>query len=87
MLAELRGEEPPAVSVGYTMTCVSLGRRRGVVQPTDRRDVPRGPVLRGRAAGLVKEQICRATVRFVRRPDRAVTRAGYGPLLPEPVSA
>ncbi|WP_246246491.1 NAD(P)/FAD-dependent oxidoreductase [Isoptericola sediminis] len=87
VLAELRGEQPRPVSVGLTMTCVSLGRRRGVVQPTDRLDVPRGPVLRGRAAALVKEQVCRATVRFVRRPARAVTRAGDGPLLPATVPA
>lgn len=87
VLADLRGEAPKPVSIGYTMTCVSLGRRRGVVQPTDRVDDPRRPVLSGRTGALVKEQICRATLRFLARPSKAWTRAGDGPLLPVPETA
>ena len=65
-----RGEEPRAVSVGYALRCVSLGRRDGVIEFVERDDTPTGRVLTGRLAVGVKEGICwvanRATDRWSR---------------------
>ncbi|WP_278235933.1 FAD-dependent oxidoreductase [Isoptericola sp. AK164] len=82
VLADLCGQEAPAASVGFTATCVSLGRRRGLVQPSELDDTPRGRVLGGRTAALVKEQICRGTVWLARHPSPLFTRTGDLPLVP-----
>jgi len=58
VLARLRGEVAPAVSVGYGGQCVSLGRRGGVLQTVRADDAPRRLVVGGRVAAVVKELIC-----------------------------
>lgn len=57
----LRGEEPEPLRFGFSLRCVSLGRRDGVVQFTDPDDRPTGRVLTGRAAAFTKERVCRMT--------------------------
>lgn len=62
----LRGVAPRPFQFGFTAQCVSLGRRRGLVQPVDARDQPRPWILTGRVAALVKESICRFVVGSLR---------------------
>lgn len=61
--AHLTGQAAPApFSFAYTAQCVSLGRRRGLVQFVHSDDRPREQLLTGRLAAVVKETICRYTV-------------------------
>jgi NADH dehydrogenase FAD-containing subunit len=73
VLAALRGEAPAPLSAGFVLQCLSLGRRRGYVQVVRPDDTARGLHLGGRAAALVKEQICRMVVD---RPAAEATRPG-----------
>lgn len=62
----LDGRETEAMRFGFVVQCVSLGRRRGLVQSVtpDDRATPR--VVTGRAGALVKEGICRLVVGMIR---------------------
>jgi NADH dehydrogenase FAD-containing subunit len=62
VLAGIRGQQPAPLSFGFVLQCLSLGRRRGYVQVVHRDDRPRGLHVGGRAAAVVKEQICRMVV-------------------------
>ena len=57
----LRGEALEPLRFGFSLRCVSLGRRDGVIQFTDPDDRPTGRVLTGRAAAFMKERICSMT--------------------------
>jgi NADH:ubiquinone reductase (H+-translocating) len=59
----LAGSEPKPVRPKFTGQCISLGRRSGLIQHAGFDDVPTSLVLTGRAAALVKEQVCASTVR------------------------
>jgi hypothetical protein len=50
------------ISVGFLLRCVSLGRRRGLIQFVHADDEPRAAAFAGRAAALVKETVCRYTL-------------------------
>ena len=62
VLRLVRGQAPTAVSIGFVLQCLSLGRKRGYVQPVRPDDRPRGAGLAGRRAAWVKERICRLVV-------------------------
>ncbi|TQF68577.1 pyridine nucleotide-disulfide oxidoreductase [Rhodococcus spelaei] len=66
VLALLNGETPTPLSLGFVAQCISLGRRSALVQAVRPDDSPRRFALRGRLAAVVKEQICRYTVKYVR---------------------
>ncbi len=59
---------------GYFFRCISLGRKRGLVQFVSADDTPQERVLTGRLGGLVKEMICRFTVWSVRM-ERVVPKS------------
>jgi NADH dehydrogenase FAD-containing subunit len=61
VVRSLRGEALEPIRFGFSLRCVSLGRRDGVVQFTDPDDRPTGRVLTGRAAAFMKERICSMT--------------------------
>jgi NADH dehydrogenase FAD-containing subunit len=61
-----RGAPPRPFRFGYVLQCVSLGRRRGVVQGADARDAPTGRVITARTAALIKEAICRFVIGSIR---------------------
>ena len=67
VLAALAGREPRPFRFGDTGVCVSLGRRDGVIQRRDPGGANRG-VIRGRAGAMIKESVCRFTVRVLRFP-------------------
>ena len=70
VLARLRGTALKPVSVGYSGQCISLGRRRGLMQLLHADDTPRGIIVPGRAGAWVKERICRYTVSVMRNERR-----------------
>jgi NADH dehydrogenase FAD-containing subunit len=62
----LRGHDARPWRFGYFGMCVSLGRKRGVVQSTDGRDAPTGHVYTARTGALIKEAICRFVIGALR---------------------
>lgn len=68
LVAEIRGRSAHRVSFGYVTQCVSLGRNDGVIQPVHANDAPRRLALTGKAAAVVKEQVCRGAAWAVNHP-------------------
>ncbi|NQX29317.1 FAD-dependent oxidoreductase [Microbacteriaceae bacterium VKM Ac-2854] len=66
ILATLRGEVPRPHDAGFLARCVSIGRRDALLQFVGRDDHAGRVVLNGRAAALMKETICRYTLRWLR---------------------
>jgi NADH dehydrogenase FAD-containing subunit len=62
VLRLVRGQEPTAISIGFVLQCLSLGRTRGYIQLVRPDDRARGAGLAGRRAAWVKERICRLVV-------------------------
>ena len=92
VLAHLRGTDAKPVSIGYGGQCISLGRRRGLMQLVHADDTPRRMIIPGRTGARVKERICRYTVWVMRnerrRPSPWLAVGGPRPrasLEPEPV--
>jgi NADH dehydrogenase FAD-containing subunit len=65
LASELQGRAVEPFRFGYAIQCVSLGRRRGIVQRVRPDDAPLPSFLPGRPAAWVKEAICRFTVAAV----------------------
>ena len=60
--AVLQGTEPEAFRFGFPGRCVSLGRKRGLVQFVDKHTgAPVEKILKGRLGAVVKELICKMT--------------------------
>ncbi len=66
----LRGETPAPFSFGFTIRCISLGRKDGLVQFVEPDDTPKEKVWTRRRAVLTKELICRMTYGVVRNELR-----------------
>ncbi|ROS71927.1 NADH dehydrogenase FAD-containing subunit [Curtobacterium sp. PhB130] len=66
VLRRIAGEALRPLSSGFVAQCLSLGRRDALVQGVTSDDRPRRVALSGRAAGVVKEMICRQTLRWLR---------------------
>jgi NADH dehydrogenase FAD-containing subunit len=58
----LAGRSPEAFRFGFVAQCMSVGRRRGVVQRVHSDDAARPSFLRGKVGARVKEMVCRFTV-------------------------
>lgn len=65
VLARIAGEAPVMVSVPMTAQCISLGRRAGTLQVQRSDDTPIALYIGGRAGALIKEQVCRWTVKWM----------------------
>ena len=70
VLARIAGTEPTRISQAFTGQCIGVGRRRGTIQISRGDDTPLRLHIGGRTAGLVKEQVCRLTLTFMRREAR-----------------
>jgi NADH:ubiquinone reductase (H+-translocating) len=68
--ARLENRAPAPLSAGYMIRCISLGRKSGLIQTVTPDDRPRRFVVRGRLAGVAKEQICRMTLSWLKRELR-----------------
>ncbi|QNP71913.1 FAD-dependent oxidoreductase [Streptomyces roseirectus] len=62
VLSRIAGTQPAPIHVAFAGQCLSLGRRTGVFQISERDDTAKASHLRGRTGGVVKEFICRSTV-------------------------
>ncbi|WP_437955118.1 FAD-dependent oxidoreductase [Sorangium sp. So ce119] len=87
IVAALAGDEPPTpFRFAFAIQCISLGRRRGLIQRVDPMDRPLERVLTGRAGAWAKELVCRFTIAVLRfeqlrphrrgAPGQAPTRQG-----------
>ena len=87
IIARRRGEEPPELDLGYLAQCTDLGGGRGHVQFVESDDTERSLALTGRAGGLVKEAVCRMTLRWLaqerERPGRYTWARGPRPAAPD----
>lgn len=63
VLSIVRGSDLKPVDQAFVAQCISLGRRAGAFIPTHRDDRAREIVLGGRPGALVKEQVCRMTLK------------------------
>jgi len=68
--AKLQQRTPRELSVGFILRCISLGRSAGLVQAVHADDRPRPLALRGRMGAMVKEQVCRMTLAWIRKEAR-----------------
>jgi hypothetical protein len=73
LLADVRGARPEPFDMGFSAQCISLGRRRGYIQPVNPDDSPRRIHVAGRLGARVKEKICR---RVIDAPSAESTRPG-----------
>lgn len=64
--AGLDGRPAPAAELAYQAQCVALGPGAALVQFVDAHDAPRRLAVGGRTGAVVKEQVCRYTLRAVR---------------------
>jgi NADH dehydrogenase FAD-containing subunit len=62
VLRLMRGAPLHAFANKYTAQCVSLGRRRAMAVFVDADDKPTARVVRGRAAVVIKEGLCRGVI-------------------------
>jgi NADH dehydrogenase FAD-containing subunit len=60
--ALLRGEDPQPFRFGYTVRCISLGRRDALVQMVNADDSPREQVITGQVGVWIKQLILQGTV-------------------------
>ncbi|MFE4541117.1 NAD(P)/FAD-dependent oxidoreductase [Arthrobacter sp. NPDC056727] len=70
IIARLENRSPAPLSAGYMFRCISLGRRSGLIQTVAADDRARQFAVRGRLAGLAKEQVCRMTLSWIRSEIR-----------------
>lgn len=60
VLSRLADRRPRAIDSGFNAVCLSVGRTRGIFQPTHADDSARSWDVPGRPGAWVKESICRA---------------------------
>lgn len=70
VLARMAGTEPAAINQAFTGQCISLGRDGGTIQIARPDDTPIRLYVGGRAAALIKEQVCKGTLAFLRKEAR-----------------
>ena len=77
--ARLAGNTPKPLRVTTDALCISLGRRDGILQPTDVDGIPRGRVHTGRKVAMIKKGVLRATGWYnLRYPTLVVAGARQG---------
>ena len=65
-LARIAGTDPTGVNQAMFAQCISLGRHAGTVQLGHTDDSPTRFYAGGRTGALIKEQVCRQTLRWMR---------------------
>lgn len=67
VLARIAGSAPAPINQAFTGQCISIGRDGGTIQLARTDDTPIRVYLGGRTAALVKEQVCKGTLSFLRK--------------------
>ena len=62
VVASIEGRPLVPFGFGFFARCVSLGRRRGLIQRVDSEDRPLESVVAGRVGAKIKEGVCRFTI-------------------------
>jgi NADH dehydrogenase FAD-containing subunit len=75
LVAWLRAEPEKPFRFGYVFQCISLGRKRGLVQFVNADDSPQERILTDSVGAMIKEMICRYTVASLQLERRV---PGYG---------
>ncbi|OJX94824.1 MAG: hypothetical protein BGO96_01900 [Micrococcales bacterium 73-15] len=70
ILARAQGRPVPVFGLGYVLQCVDLGDGRGHIQLVHSDDTERQLAVTGRAGGMVKEAVCRMTLRWLTQEGR-----------------
>ncbi|BBX20480.1 FAD-dependent oxidoreductase [Mycolicibacterium duvalii] len=65
VLARIAGTRPAEASVPMSAQCISVGRRGGTLQIQRKDDTPLPLYIGGRAGALIKEQVCRYTLKWL----------------------
>ncbi|WP_437730796.1 FAD-dependent oxidoreductase [Sorangium sp. So ce1335] len=85
VVAALAGDAPPPpFRFAFAVQCISLGRRRGLIQRVDPRDRPIERALTGRVGAWVKELVCRYTIAALRFEQLRPHRGGSPAQAPRP---
>ncbi|CAJ1499485.1 NAD(P)/FAD-dependent oxidoreductase [[Mycobacterium] holstebronense] len=66
VLARIAGTSPVAVDQAFAAQCISVGRDAATVQLSRRDDTPIKAFVGGRLGAVVKESICKYTVKWIR---------------------
>ncbi|MCK2215769.1 FAD-dependent oxidoreductase [Actinomadura sp. ATCC 31491] len=66
--ARLTGRKVPETTIGYSMQCISLGRRDGIIQRVTPGDEITSSVITGRTAARLKELVCKGAFWSVANP-------------------
>jgi NADH:ubiquinone reductase (H+-translocating) len=69
IVADLNGKARLPFQFAYVGKCISLGRKRGLVQMLHSDDAPKDLIFTGRTGAFIKEMICRFTI-FMLRMER-----------------
>ncbi|MFD7982926.1 NAD(P)/FAD-dependent oxidoreductase [Kitasatospora indigofera] len=68
LAARLTGREVPRATIGYSLQCISLGRRDGILQRVTPDDQMTSTVVAGRTGARIKEFICSGAAWSVAHP-------------------
>ncbi|MET8350765.1 FAD-dependent oxidoreductase [Micromonospora sp. NPDC005206] len=66
--ARLTGRKVPETTIGYSLQCISLGRRDGIIQRVTPEDQVTSTVITGRTAARIKEMICASAAWSISHP-------------------
>ncbi|MET7463795.1 FAD-dependent oxidoreductase [Nonomuraea sp. NPDC005501] len=66
--ARLTGRKVPETTIGYSLQCISLGRRDGIIQRVTPDDQVTSTVFTGRTAARIKEMICASAAWSIYHP-------------------
>ncbi|MBO2465234.1 NAD(P)/FAD-dependent oxidoreductase [Actinomadura violacea] len=66
--ARLTGRRVPRTTIGYSVQCISLGRRDGIIQRVTADDQVTSTVFTGRTAARIKEMVCAGAAWSVTHP-------------------
>jgi NADH:ubiquinone reductase (H+-translocating) len=58
----LKNETPPTFKFKFTGRCVSLGRKKGIIQMVNADDSPIERIIKGKKAAFIKELVCKFTM-------------------------
>ena len=68
LAARLTGRSVPESTIGYTVQCISLGRRDGIIQRVTPDDRATSTAVTGRTAARIKEFVCAGAAWSVSHP-------------------
>ncbi|WP_242886768.1 NAD(P)/FAD-dependent oxidoreductase [Actinomadura litoris] len=66
--ARLTGRKVPQTTIGYSVQCISLGRRDGIIQRVTADDQVTSTVITGRTAARIKEMVCAGAAWSISHP-------------------